>query len=517
MNNLNLRFRQNSFPLLWKAFLCAFAYILGAFHILFAAFGYVVPFESIASREYWVAISLLLISVLTLIISFIVFPRSRYSIRHVLKKSISYEQLFVIAVPIWCFISCVVRQNIEKLPYIQAMKWEILFTGIIAFILFPMARFVGLKKSAILIEPILHIIVITYTAFTLLALYYAFHLEDLILPSGNEAGLTNKMQLVLGTHYNMTGAISCMMLCLSLYMIFTQKPLLRIIYFAISLIHLLVVILSNSRTAFIGTLSALFCATFCFTWCSLMNKKRLFSPLLRILLCILSSLFIGFLFWVLRPLVISGFDQITGFSEGVKASAQVSRIHLNTFLPTQLSTSTYSSSLLPSPLAVSARKITADLNGRLDIWRAGLKVIFSSPVSFFFGVTPVRITEQLMKIGGLTEAFYGTHNAFLDVGVEFGLPAMLAFIAFAVKIVIRCFRILLCTKREEFKKIFMIPLTVFILFILNLTEGYLVAYFCVQSYIFFLFCGWVVILDEACCRMNIPRLNIACPEIREKP
>ncbi len=42
----------------------------------------------------------------------------------------------------------------------------------------------------------------------------------------------------------------------------------------------------------------------------------------------------------------------------------------------------------------------------------------------------------------------------------------------------------------------MIPVTVFTLLVLKLTEGYLLASHCIQSCIFFLFCGWVVTIDK---------------------
>lgn len=489
--------KQSVLPYLrqrWEKGLRAAVFAFGAFHMLFAAFCNVLPFEPIVIWEYRVAVILISASFFTLFYTVVV---SRYTHSHTalsFDRMFSFEQVFVISFFFWYIVVCLVWQAIEHLPYLSVLKWEIMFTGVSSLILFPLSRFVGKKKSFLFIELLLHLVVISYTVFTVVALYYAFRQQNLILPSGSQAGLTSRMQLVLGTHYNMTGAIACIMFCLSLYMVFTQKAGLKIIYTFFSFIHLLVVILSNSRTDFLGTLFVIVAASFCYSW-YLLQKKRMLSFLIRILISILPSLILGVLFWVLRPFIITGFDQISGFSAAVKSASQASSAHINAVLPVHLSVRMPSP--IPSSLAVSARRITTDLNGRTDIWRAGLKVIFSNPVTFFFGVTPVRITELLMEIGGLTEAFYGTHNAFLDVGVEFGVPAMLAFLAFSVKIVVRCFRLLLITKGEDFKKLFMIPLTILTLLILNLTEGYLVAYFCIQSYIFFLFCGWVVTLDEA--------------------
>ena len=478
----------------WISFLCLCAYALALFHLLFATFRYVVsysPLTPLAEGEFWFTVILFAAFLLSFLIFLFFFPQSRSAIKNLFCKMSSYEQVFVALFPFWYIIICIVRQSAEHLPYLLFLKNEIAFTAVSGLVLFPLARFIGKHKSFTFIEPLLHLVVISYTVFTVLSLHYAFHLQSLVLPSGNQAGWTDHMMLSLGTYYNMTGAIACLMVCLSLYMVFSQKFLIKILYAAVAFIHLLVVVLSNSRTDFIGTLFVLVLATFCYTW-FLLEKKKTRPLFLRVLLCIICSGLLGFLFWILRPVVISAIDNLIGFSDAMKVSPNA--LHRNTSFLSQLSSHVPSANI--SLLAASARKVTADLNGRGDIWLAALKVIFHSPLNFFFGVTPGGITDALCNIGGLTERFYGTHNTFLDVATEFGIPAFLAFMIFSVKIMIRCFRILFKAKNEDFKKIFMIPLTIFTLYVLNLTEGYLVGYFCVQSCIFFLFCGWILVFDN---------------------
>lgn len=476
---------------IWRSFLCLAAYTLAAYHLLFAAFRFVIPASPFNKGEYWFAVSLLATSILSLVVYILVFPRNRLPVNHLFYRMITYEQIFAAVFFLWYITVCLIRQSIDQLLYLDFLKYEIVFTAVSGLILFPLARFVGKQKAAFLIDILLHLVVLTYTIFTVLALYYAFHLEVLELPSGNQAGLTNRMQLVLGTHYNMTGAISCLMFCLSLYMVFSQRIWLKFLYLVIAFIHLLVVVLSNSRTDFLGTLFVIVFASFSYSW-SLLAKKKTRPVFQRVLICGFYSVLLGFIFWNLRPAVITGFDRLTGFTLSMEASAERNTIRRQVFLPIQLSSRPFS---YTGALAASARKVTADLNGRGKIWLAALKVIFHNPFNFFFGVTPAGITDALCDIGGLTERFYGSHNAFLDVAAEFGVPAFLAFVIFSVKILIRCFRVLFRAKGEDFKKIFMIPLTIVTLYVLNLTEGYLVAYFCIQSYIFFLFCGWILALD----------------------
>ena len=473
----------------WTKFLCLLAYVLAVYHLLFAAFRYVIsssPFSPFSEGEFWFAVCLLAITVLSFLIFLIFFPQVRSAIKNFLHRMLSYEQIFAAVFFIWYIIVCCIRQAVEGLPYLPFLKNEIAFTAVSGLILFPLASSVGKQRSFPLIDFLLHLVVLSYTVFTVIVLYNAFHLQNLILPSGNVAGLTAQMMLSLGTYYNMTGAIACMMVCLSFYMIFSQKLCLKILYSIIALIHLLVVILSNSRTDFLGSLFVIAAAAFCYSWYFCEKKKT--HIFLRVSLSFLFSFLLGFLFWQLRPAIISMFDSYTGFSAASQAA-----LYKNAIFPMQLSSRFFSWDTVP--LAASAREVTVDLNGRVDIWRAALKVIFHSPLNFFFGVTPGGITDALCRIGGLTEQFYGTHNAFLDVAAEFGVPAFFAFVIFTIKIIIRCFRILFQTKKEDFKKVFMIPLTIFTLYVLNLTEGYLIAYFCVQSYLFYLFCGWVVALD----------------------
>lgn len=471
----------------WKKGLSIAALFLGVFHILLALFRYFFDFWLLVPYERWFSLALAVNAFLIFLVEFFFFPNNNSERKSFWKRFCSYEQLFMIALFFWYAIVCAVLQATENIPYFKMEDWWILDTGISALILFPLAGYAGKEKARSLINFILHVALISYTVFTAWALWHIFRLESVVLPSGEMIEMSKDMKLYFCVHYNTTGAIACIMLAFSLYMIINQKLIGKIFYSLAFILHLIVLMLSNSRTSFLAALFMIVCAAFCYFWFYIGEIKRISSPK-RAFLSFLIALICGFFLWQLRSIIIEGFDTLTGFSKAMSVSARKANIAS----PAVLSSVRTSLSIVP----IAAREITPDLNGRTDIWLAALKVIFSSPKTFFFGVAPVGITHALVEIGGLTEEFYGTHNAFLDVATEFGIPAMIAFLLFSVRIVFRSFHILFQVKHQEFKQIFLIPLTVLTIFVLNLTEGYLIASFSFPSSVFFLLCGWILVLDR---------------------
>ena len=475
--------RPGSFITLWWKFLGFSAMFLGLFHVMVALFQYVLGYMPFAPYERWFGLFLIIVTVISLPISALISSDFRQKCKILLKQLCSYEQIFLLFLFLWFAAGCFVLQQKEGLPYLKAADWLLFDTGISVLILFPLARFLDREKARSLINFILHFVLISYSLFTAWALWHVFHFSEPVLPSGNFLGMSSRAQLYLGTYYNMTGAIACMMLGLSLYMIISQRLFWKILYGVFFLLHLVVLMLSDSRTAFLGGLFLIVCSAFCFSWYCL-GKNKKFTTVHNILFSLVVAALCGVLFWNLRSVITSGY---TAFSQARNISASA----LSSAYPAFLSAGHAKFQAVPL-----AREIVPDLNGRTDIWRAALKVITSSPLTFFIGVTPVGLTEALVKIGGISEQFYSTHNVFLDVAVKFGVPVALGFLVFTVKIALRCFKVLFCTKGEDFKTFFMIPLIIITLFVLNLTEGYLIAYYCIPSNIFFLLCGLIVAIDN---------------------
>ena len=173
----------------------------------------------------------------------------------------------------------------------------------------------------------------------------------------------------------------------------------------------------------------------------------------------------GGIIWILRSQVFIWFDKATNFKALISQSG---------------------SAISPDD---SVRELT-DLSGREAIWIAALKVMVYNPRIFFFGISPACASSALQQIGGIKFQVAHAHNIILQFGICFGVPAMIAFLAFLVSIAIKCVRILCSLNDIHFKAAYTIPVTILMLVVLNLAEAYLVAYFSIMSCVFFLFCGW---------------------------
>jgi O-antigen ligase len=151
--------------------------------------------------------------------------------------------------------------------------------------------------------------------------------------------------------------------------------------------------------------------------------------------------------------------------------------------------------------ASNARRYDDNLStigNRLPLYRAAIKAMFSSRYRFLFGVTPVNVVSLLRNYEGVSDTFEydHAHNFFLQMGVSFGAPTMLAAIAFAVSLVIRCLRILLVGRGRVFPGAWMLCLMLLCFLANDMMEADLsggMGIFCVTFYIL---AGWLLTVDR---------------------
>ena len=449
---------------LFEHILCIGALVLATTHMLlsiarynFDFYTYARPFES------WFALFLVILAVIYFIYNIIFMQNTMYRLSGLLKRLFHPDSIFVWGLILWYPLSCLINQQAMGINLFKRSDWWMLDTVINGVILFSLSDFLGEEKAKRIIEYMIHAIMIFSTSFAIYCLYNLFTLNVITMPSGYGIGMTRNMQFTIGLHYNITGAIAATMVCLSIYMICTQKVLLRTIYTLALLVHLSVLLLTNSRAAFVAGLAAIVAT--CFIACYYhLNKK---SKKLQIIGSLIISMSVAGVIWILRSSAFVIFDKVTNFRALISNGAAES-----------------------SSAANSVRALT-DLSGRVSIWRASFKVMFYSPRMFFFGVTPACVTAALQQIGGIQFEVAHAHNIILQVGVAFGVPVMTAFIAFLFSIAIKCYRIIFCEYHRPFHGAYAIPVTILMLVVLNMAEAYLVAYFSIMSSVFFLFCGWV--------------------------
>ena len=116
-----------------------------------------------------------------------------------------------------------------------------------------------------------------------------------------------------------------------------------------------------------------------------------------------------------------------------------------------------------------------DLSGRPQVWKESVKIIFSSPDHFLFGVSPCYVSSRLKKATGLGSAINHAHNGLLQVGVGIGFPGMILFLIFELSIVRRCLIILFKGKDVLFGHSWILPVIIAGILITELPEAMLFA------------------------------------------
>ena len=153
-----------------------------------------------------------------------------------------------------------------------------------------------------------------------------------------------------------------------------------------------------------------------------------------------------------------------------------------------------------------------DLNGRGPIWQACFAVMFASPQNFFFGITPANVREQLFATGLIEIYQPHAHNVLLQVGTSLGVPAMILYIAFLVKVCARCVRIIWIQVANTDAKstgkdnripsnMWIVSVIVICLIMVEMIEVMTFAILRFNVFVFFVLAGWVVSVDR---RVNGP-------------
>ena len=98
-----------------------------------------------------------------------------------------------------------------------------------------------------------------------------------------------------------------------------------------------------------------------------------------------------------------------------------------------------------------------------------------------------RVFSISSLVIGLIEAFIPCMLAAVTLG---------AFLFFLVKMSIRCVRVGLGKGQGQFQGAYALPIGLLGMMIVNMAEAYLFFYFSFMACVFFLYCGWILTVDE---------------------
>ena len=364
--------------------------------------------------------------------------RALAPVKALLLRAKSSQQIFLLVFLVWYIVVCEIRAVTERKPYFTANDNRLFYTAMAAFVFFPLVSIAGRDKIKKIVDVMLGSAVAAYTPVCAWVLWNFYHGVFVILPSGNVVKLYQGLSLMIGVHRNTTAAYSLVLLSVCVYFLVSMKNWIKyVIFIPAAIVHLFVIMLSNSRTCYM-VLIAMVIVTAVVRGAKYIKRIKVKNKALVVAAGIL--------------VLAAGVAALYFLRSGIIASnAETWREKLN------------------NPDAMRVRKMVG-LNGRVNIWKASVKLMFSSWDRFLFGVTPPKLPSVLWEIGKFSVKFPHCHNLFLQVGTCFGVPMMLLYIWFTFSIARRGLRVMQSDCSGLFKGAWFIPVIVFGMLLTDMLE-----------------------------------------------
>ena len=433
--------------------------IMAVFNTLWTLLQHVVWNLPYLKMQKWGGAAIIMLVVVYFAVSFLTDRDSCSRIGEWFKRILSPELIFLTGLFIWYIVVCLIRGRLEGKSYFRPNDNRLFYAALSTFLYFPFMAIIGKEKAKKTLDCIFNLALATYTPVCAWVIWKYYHLELVTFPSGNVVQLYRGDSLAIGINSNITAAYAVILFGICIYMAMTTLSKIRIVYIAAAIVHLLVIFLSNSRTSFLATVGMMLCYAVMVARKYL--KKRI-TVVLGVLLIVLAI--IGLLF-LLRYRVLG-------------ANADLWKEKLD------------------NPDAMSVRKLFGGLSGRAGIWEAAGRILFSGPDKFFLGITPAAVPRALVDIGLLSTKFPHCHNLFLNMGVSFGIPAMILYIWFAGSIVWKGIRLMTYKGSELPAYIWTIPVIVFGILLIEMLEVLTYGNRFFNEPVFFILAGWIVEMNR---------------------
>lgn len=381
-------------------------------------------------------------------------PQLLYRIKDFVKGLFRPELVLLLVFFVWGIISTFMADNLYSGNYFSYNDRGLFRTFTAAAVIFPLAYMFRGKNSGKMLEIIIHIFCSVLTLLMVYIIYKLCRREYIVLPGGADVWMTSGYRLNINCNSNTTGAIAELIMMMCLYIAVSKKGVLRYLYAVATLVHYIILVLSNSRTCILATGIAVgaIVGKLCF---DALKNRPMWQ---KILIAVAAAAATAVMILELRKLVFNVYFAITHVS---KSGAEVARGADSTF------------------------------SGRVGIWIASLKSIFQDARHFFFGVTPVNVTDEV-AYWTVNHLDMYTHNQFLEIAVAHGIPGLAIYLAWLVLIARSCLRIV-AKKTEGIDKGWIVVIGMILMLVLaNLMEATLLYYqFTFISGMFFLLCGMI--------------------------
>lgn len=453
------------------------ALVLLLFHTLQVSFHYILPeIERIEETE-MAAGQLLLAAALCYSLFCLARPARRGRLLHFLRAQLGYEQLFLILLPFWMLLVCRLWQRASAHPYVADYAWEIFSALLEALLLFPLARVLGQERMRRVFGAVLKAALLAFAVFCVWVLWQYLHLNFVKFPSGNKLKI-EYYSMRLGCHRNTTGAIAVALTALALYFTAREAGWRKLPYALSAAVFTMIMVYSNSRTAWYVSLLLAFTVAFLAVW----YRTEVLPLWARLLLGAAAAALAALMLHWARIGIFAVLD----------AALEKGGMFMEPEpLPKVLSATVGRPAAELRPLAGDPRRsLDTGFSGRLELYRACLYMLFHDRLCFFPGVTPRNVGTVVFGVCGVSRIEPHAHNYFLQMGMAYGVPAMLASMVFMALVVWYGLRVLR-HQRQLPQGSWMIAITVFTLLALNMLEISLLKGVTVIPVIFFGFAGWL--------------------------
>lgn len=417
-------------------------------------------------------------------------------IRSLLRRMCCYEQIYLIALFLWFILVCMIRSAMSGGDYLHHNGDNIFITELSALVLFPLAEYLGPKRARRTIEGMMHFTMVIYTAFSAWSLHKYLRMEFITYPSGTKLEIYKKVAMMMGSHRNVTGSFAALFFCICVYMIMTQKQVVKLLYIPAALVHAMIMFLSNSRGSYYAAMGVVGVTGLIYAWDFLDMKdikERILGSAFASLSCCL----------ILSELRTLAFDfaknSFTKVAEAAKAAEKAAKPAAEVAKKAAKEAAKSTGGGTASEAKEIAKKMVAretlGLNGREAIWNACRQLLKSGPANRYLGVTPCKVRKMMMDVGGLRFSMPHAHNVVLQVGVSLGVIAMVLEVIFLIFILLRGMRIVF--NRKKFSgNAWMIPVLLICMYILDTVEVTTFATGWATLPVFYLFAGLLVSMDK---------------------
>ncbi|MBO4836972.1 MAG: O-antigen ligase family protein [Clostridia bacterium] len=432
-----------------KQILIILAAAIGGFHVLLGLMKYYMDVSSLQAAEPYILLFLALYAAV-------------YCIANKNKPAPKADMILLALLPAALVLSCIVMGRQQGRNYFVYNQRALVDLCISVFVLYPLGKAAARAKNKKPVAVLAAILMGLWTAFMIYVLINTFTYRLVRWPNGVEIGLDKEALLCMNCNPNTTGAFEMMFFFMSFILFWIcKKPVLKACCIFTAVIHFIGLAMSGSRAAFLAAALGVMGMTGL-----LVYRKLKCGILLKLFFAVSAGLLSGLALYELQRGIVNLHEAITHFKQMIGIESYKKDI------TTLNSTGT----------------------GRLYIWKAAVKSMFSSSQRFLTGVTPAAVSNMISYFTDGKRDVY-THNQFLEIGVATGVPAMAVYCTWLAVLGVRGFKIL--KSKPEHLASWCLVAFILVLIAANLPEATLFYYEFITGAMFVFLCGWLSSLEYA--------------------